>query len=192
MTTATQNEMVATVKVASAIQKAIAATPTGVSFIRIKDYLSKTSGEIAHHLVNVGVSFAKAKEKDIEFLKNLDVLLLMDMKSTKPMLEIARVELLNSLISPDENRSQAQADAYTHIESIQGVKIHNETGIVYVYAMTVSKEIVTKGTYKTVNSSEKTIAKNELKKLLKSTQYRQFLIPNITAIKANGDTLELG
>lgn len=170
--------------------KAINSTPNGISFFRIKNYKSVETGEVANHLVNIGVSFSKAVEKDIDFLKNLDVRT-MTWKSSIIDIEIAKTELLNSLITPNQNRSDAQKDAYTII--CEGVKVHNETGILYVWGHTIpeKKEIIVEGVYKKVNSKPLTIAKNEIRKLLKSTKYRLFKVDVGNVLKSAGEVVEI-
>ena len=54
------------------------------------------------------------------------------------------------------------------------------------------KTVIVAGTYKTVNSRAKTIAKNDIKKNLKSDKYRTFVIKNLSGtLKINGDTIDI-
>lgn len=169
-------------------RKALGATPTGVSFFKVNNYKSVESGEVANHLINIGVSYGRAIEKDIEFLANLDVTS-MTWKSNIEDIKLAKSELLQSLIAPNENRSNGQKDAYTVI--MEGVKVHNETGLVYIWGHTVKKDIIVEGTYKTVNSKPLTIAKNEIRKLMKSTKYRQYKLDIGNELKCAGETVEI-
>lgn len=173
-------------KVIALVQKALKNTPTGVSFCSVKNYTNQ-QGEVANHLFNIGVSYENAKKKDIEFLTNLDVTT-MEWQSAMADVIVAKQQLISSLEKPDVVRSQAQKDAYFHIN--EGLKVHCESGEIYVYGMRVNKTIITPIEYKEVKSSKLTIAKNELRKLMKSAKYRQFIFQsNGMTIKASGQEI---
>ena len=110
-------------------------------------------------------------------------------KSDMVTIAKAKADLIKSLINPDAVRSQAQADTYTHI--CKGVKVHNETGVLYVYGNRVNKVIRKEGVYKSKNSSALTIAKDEIRKLLKTNKFRMFIMAEAKSFKANGETLEI-
>ena len=168
------------------VKNAIRKSPTGVSFVSIKGY-ENSHGEISNNLINVGMDYGKAKKSDIETLENLD---LTTVKTVTDLvtLEKARTELINSFLSPDENRSNGQQDAYTTLTT--GVKCHNETGKLYIYGYRENKEVLKEGVYPVVKSRPLTIAKNELKKLLKTGKFVMFTVENISSMKLNGNTLE--
>ena len=174
-------------KVIDMATKAVAKSPTGVSFVSIKGYTNK-EGEVADHVFNIGADYGKAKEADIKFLQELD-LTKGEWKSDMVTMAKAKAELIKSLTNPDEVRSQAQADAYTHI--CKGVKVHNETGVLYVYGNRVSKVVHVEGNYPVKNSRPLTVAKDELRKLLKTGKFRQFIMAEATSFKANGEILEV-
>jgi hypothetical protein len=174
-------------QVINLVKNAVSNSITGVSFFSIKNY-TNSKGEVSNSLINVGVDYAKSKQQDIDFLKNIN---LKDytFKSPIDIIEDARLDLIVSLTSPDENRSNGQKNAYTPIFS--GVKVHNETGLLYVYGYRVNKTVIKEGEKKVVKSSAKTIAKNELKKLLKTGKFTQYAIEIGNTIKASGETIEL-
>lgn len=174
-------------KVIDMARKAVAKSPTGVSFVSIKGYTNK-EGEVADHVFNIGADYGKAKEADIKFLQTLD-LTTGTWKSDMVTMALAKADLIKDLTSPDKVRSQAQADAYTHI--CKGVKVHNDTGVLYVYGNRVNKVVHKEGNYPTKNSRPLTIAKDELRKLLKTGKFRQFIMAEATSFKANGETLEV-
>ena len=175
-------------KVINLVKNAIANSPTGVSFFSIKEYRNKF-GEVSNNLINVGINYEKSKIQDIEYLKELDVTELKDAKSSKVELMKAKAELILAFEKPNVARSNGQKDAYTTITS--GVKVHNETGVLYVYGYRVSKKILVEGEYPTVNSSASTIAKNELRKLLKTGQFTQYSLEVGNTLSAKGETIEL-
>lgn len=165
------------------LTNALAKSPTGVSFVSIKGY-TNSYGEVSNNVVNVGASLSNAKTKDIETLQSLDVTAL---GGDSILLEKARVELINSFINPNENRSNGQIDAYTIVA--KGIKVHNESGEIYVFGLRNSKSVLAEGIYPIVNSRPLTIAKNSLKKNLKSSKFTQFKLSATSVIKANGEEL---
>jgi hypothetical protein len=103
------------------------------------------------------------------------------------LLEKARVELINSFVNPNENRSNGQIDTYTIVA--KGIKVHNETGEIYIFGLRNSKTIIEQGVYPIVNSRALTLAKNQLKKDLKSSKFTQYKLSSTTLIKMNGEEL---
>jgi hypothetical protein len=157
---------------------------TGVSFVSVT-YINQQN-EKHQTLFNVGIDYQRAKQKDIEFLKQLDIT---TMKShlDNELLETAKITLLESFIKPSANRSEGIANAYTHLGN--GLKIHNETQTVYVYGMKVHKRIIEEGIKQEDTRGELTKAKDAIRSLLKSTQYRQFKIESSLQYKISGDTI---
>jgi hypothetical protein len=165
------------------LTNALAKSPTGVSFVAIKGY-TNAYGEVSNNLVNVGASLTNAKAKDIETLQGLDVT---TFGEDTLLLEKARVELINAFIKPNENRSQGQIEAYTIVA--KGIKVHNESGDIHIFGLRVSKSIIEQGVYPIVNSKPLTLAKNTLRRELKSNKFTQYKINATTAIKLNGEEL---
>jgi len=170
------------------VKNAVSSSLTGVSFFSVKNY-ENSNGEVSNQLINVGINYEKSKQQDIEFLRNLDVTTLQGVKSNVVDLEKAKTELILAFEKPNENRSNGQKDAYTTIFS--GVKVHNETGVLYLYGYRVNKTVLVEGVYKEVKSSALTIAKNELRKLLKTGKFTQFAVEVGNTLTAKGETIEL-
>lgn len=157
----------------------------GVSFVNICNYKNK-KGEVQCALINVGVSYETAKKKDIEYLKNLDVSML-NSRLPNNLLEEARQSLLGALISPNKTRSQAQKNAYTHITN--GIKMHNETGVLYVFGMKVRKTVIQKGKLEEDKRRPLTKAKDAIRSYMKTTKYRQFRVPEFDKVTIKGTEL---
>jgi len=174
-------------KVIATIKAATDKSVTGVSFVSIRNYNNKFN-EVSNNLINVGASYEKAKAKDIEFLENIN-LSEYQFKSDLSLLDEARKELIASFIKPSESRSEGQKNAYTNI--VPGVKVHNETGVLYIYGYREKKEVLTAGEYPKVNSRPLTVAKDELRKLLRTGKFTQYALEIGNEVRANGETLEL-
>ena len=166
-----------------------------IGFVSVKGYTNK-QGEVTDRLINVGINYDKAKKLDIKILeRGIDYI--PSEKYTLIDWELAKAELLQSLITPDENRSNGQTNAYIHILDSEGnstcLKWNLETKALYIYGVEVpnTKKILVEGEYKVVKSSNKTLAKNAIRKAyLKSAKYKMFIIEKIGQIKVNGETLE--
>jgi hypothetical protein len=107
-------------------------------------------------------------------------------------LEEARKSLIGSLIAPSKAQSEAQKNAYTIISN--GLKVHNESGELYVFGFSVSKKVIVEGTYKKVNSRELTLAKKFIQKeCMKSTQYRQYKVTteHIDTLSGGTETIQV-
>jgi len=170
------------------ITNAVSKSITGVSFVRIKDYRNQLN-ELQDVTINVGISYKNAVKKDIEFLSNIN---LKDYTFNSPiaLIEEARKILIDAFITPDENRSKGQTEAYTII--FDGVKVHNESGLLYVYGTKVGEKVIKEqGEKKVVKSAPLTIAKNELRALVKTSKYRQYAVEVGNTISANRETIEL-
>ena len=91
------------------------------------------------------------------------------------------------------NASQAQTDAYIHIAN--GMKLHKETMNVHVYGFFQAEKVNPEqpGEFKSVNSKDKTIAKEYISKQAKfrMLKYRQYDLGNIDQIKIDGTTLQI-
>jgi len=159
---------------------------TGVSFVSIKDYTNK-KGETSDVIVNVGVSYLKAKEKDYNTLSTINV---NDLDSDLPTatLEEAKTALMSSLKKPSETHSNGQKNAYTYIGN--GIKVHNEYGTIYVNAMKVNKTIKESGEYKEDTRKPLTKAKDFFRhNIMKSTQYRNYSFDSFKEVSISGSTI---
>lgn len=159
----------------------------GVSFVSVT-YTNKQN-EKHQTLFNVGVSYQKAKQKDIEYLKDLDVSTL-ETNSSLELLEEARIALLKSAIKPNKNISSGIQDAFEYLGN--GIKMHKQTKVLYIYGMQVRKTVIEKGERSEKKSKPLTIAKDEIRRTLKATKYRQFEIPSSEEFSLMGDTLKIG
>lgn len=152
-------------------------------------YTAKGTGEKAKHVLILNATTENLYLKDVEELTTLLA------ASTSELERLVIGELLDSrnesLTKGIGNNSQYTCkDAYTST-AVRNVKIHIESGELHISGLSLSKEVIIPGTYKSVKSSEKTIAKNKIRKQLSSEKFRQFAIANILAVRLNGEILEV-
>lgn len=162
------------------------------SFVSILNYRND-KGELANHLINLGVDYEQAKGKDTDWLKNELNIVEVDFKpELKAFAKEAWSEMLEARTNPKQstvNRSEGQSDAYVTV--CPNVRIHKETGRIFIYGFGVSKTVLEAGTYKHVNSSGKTLAKKAISKLLKAEQFRQLAFDKIQSVRAKGKEIEI-
>jgi hypothetical protein len=148
-------------------------------------YRAKGSGELARHVVALGVNIEKAYRRDLAILKG-----------KLPHLTGVHATACQELIASLENsldKGIGNNDAYTCQDVYQavcpGVKIHKENGSLHVFGFSMGKKVIEAGEHKKVKSSEKTLAKKELKKGLKTEKFRQFTFEAFTGARIEGKTL---
>lgn len=172
----------------------------GTSFVGIKGYESKTSGETANHVVNVGFSYENAIEKDLNKLNNLTAKdienLVFETGIDVNTVLTAKNEMINSFIknrNKETQSKQSEAQQETYLSIAPGIRLHKETGQIYIYALHVSKQVIVKGEHKKVNSREKTLAKKAIQKYLdmSTSKFRNFIVSkdHLAKVKSLGEEL---
>jgi hypothetical protein len=174
----------------------------GVTFVALNNYLSKTTGEIANHTVNIGLSVKNVKENDLVKLQACDEATISAI-ALKSMLavEVCRIALAEMIESAKKNlsekpedrttQSQAQTDAYIFITP--AIRLHKETQELHIFGQGIQKKVIVEGEYKTVNSSAKTLAKKAIRKALNlsADKFRDYIVANVESVRMNGETLEI-
>jgi len=134
-------------------------------------YRSKESGELARHTILLNVNRNRCLKVDLANLQKL-----------RPSLDgikaIAADELVASItetLTTGRPNRQYTKSGYYEGQGNGNVQVSVEN-VCYVRGYSVKKDVIEPGTYKTVKSSAKTIAKNELRKTLKNTRCREFRI----------------
>lgn len=173
----------------------------GSKFVGIKAYQSKTSGEIADHIVIANFSYDKAVKNDLKKLQKITIdqkAILIKKGYSNDMINEAIQKLTDAFIknqNPETRsaQSQAQIDAYLKITS--SIKLHIESGLLYIYALSHSKHIIEEGNYKTVNSRPLTLCQNDIKKILdfRTSKFRQFIIQpeQLAKVNISGESISL-
>jgi hypothetical protein len=174
----------------------------GAKFISINNYLSKESGELANHTINVNISVQEAKRKDFESLKSITDKDLKDIATASNIaVDVLKTSLAEMLVSAEKNLSeklsdrtaQSQAQTCAYIDLAPGVKLHPETLAIHIFGMAIKKEILVKGEYKSVNSSPKTLGKSAITKHLdlRAGKFRNFILANADNLKVSGTPIEI-
>ena len=164
------------------------ATLKGARFVSFV-YTAKTSGETARHTVLLGADFRNLYEKDAEtvaaMLPNLSGL---ELEAAQAVHSSLCVSLEGGI---GENPAYTAADVYVSVPGLAGVKIHRETGELYVMGLAVSKDVMVPGTFKEVKCKPLTLAKKAIEKGLRKSAIRQFAVSGLTTATLNGETIEL-
>lgn len=155
-------------------------------FIAVKNY-ENNHGEVSNYVINVGIDYGKAKADYTERLKVKENLKDVEFGNLVSLSEDARIALLNASLKPSK-QSIAQTEAYTQL--CPNIRMHDETGRIYVNGYKISKTVLEEVEYPEVNSAPLTIAKNIIRKALKAPQYRQFTFDKLKDVRMNGETLE--
>lgn len=174
----------------------------GAKMISVNNYYAKTSGEIANHNICVNVSVLNAKRADLKALQSVDDAKLLSIAdSSKIAVDVLKTSLSEMIESAQKNlsenvedrtaQSKGQNDAYITIA--KGVRLHLDTMTVHIFGKAIKKTVLVKGTYKTVNSSAKTLGKKAITKALnlKAGKFRDFILGNADNLKINGSTIEI-
>lgn len=169
-------------------------------------YRAKGTGELARHLLILNFDVEAIYTKDIETLETqspVDMQIFYKMFLSDidyPTFLLAWKEVLHSMKlslqtgvgnNPFYTHAPMNGDTFIQMDGVKGVKLHKETGVVYILGYSQGKEVIEKGEYKTVNSKDKTICKREIDKMLRRGKIRSFIIKNITRAALNGEVLEI-
>lgn len=178
------------IQVINKLEEAITKSPTGVSFVRINGY-TNSKGEVSNVTINIGVNYTNVKDKDLNYLETVNVTEIeTDNDDVKALLNEAKTVLIEAQKKPSTNRSKGQADAYTRLKGAPQLKVHNETGQIYLEGYQVNKKILVEGEYKEINSRPLTLAKDLIRKGMRASKIRQYKLNEINSIAISGDTIE--
>jgi hypothetical protein len=140
-------------------------------------YRSKESGELARHVLILGASYENTLKSSIDALNVI-------LPTLSGVEAVAGVELAQSLakslaclVTGTKNSDYTKADTYAPVKDangneVAGMKVHKLDGTLEVAGLAHSKVVLEAGTFKAVKSSDKTIAKAKLRRLLPIGKYR--------------------
>lgn len=161
-------------------------------FISILGYSNK-EGDVSNYVININNKYSNKVKKDVGQLKQL----LKDMPKDEAnaLAYMAATELLNSFLNNGNKetasaQSLAQSAAYTKVNG--AIKQHNETGKHYIFGYVVSKQVISRAERKPVKSRALTIAKDAIRRTLRTSKYVNFSIDLANfGITVEGSTLVL-
>ena len=169
-------------------------------FVGIKAYRSSTTNELANHVVIANFSYYNAVVKDLNALRmstNNDVKAISEAtKFSQDLINQAIDKLtlaFENNLNPEtkSNQSKAQEEIYEQINAC--MKVHIETGKIFIYALGISKVVLEAGEYKQVNSKDLTLAQNAVKKYFNfsTAKFRQFTVNSdqLTGVNIDGDKI---
>lgn len=149
-------------------------------------------GELSRYRLLLGCSVENAYKADIRRLKGR--------LSRLPATDSLRREAIEAILASrnesltvgiGNNSKYTLKDVYETIAP--GIRLHSETGEIYIFGRSLGKTVITPGVHKHVNSAPLTIAKREESKSLPGGKWRTFKVElgNLKDIRANGNTIEL-
>lgn len=159
-------------------------------------------GETASRLIQINTIYENALKSDLDIIPSVEYV--ENDKYDKATFITAQAELLKSIkmsLGIDDgtankvdkekhsNRSNGQKNSYVKIAN--NVKFNIESQEIHIFAKEVRKTILVEGVYPKTNKRAKTIAKDFIKKSMKSSKYRTYIVHAIGTIKINGNTIEI-
>jgi hypothetical protein len=162
----------------------------GAKFANIV-YRVKRNNELARYRIILGAHTDKLYQKDIEKLTAL-IPTLTDLVELEAAYAILNSRNESLIVGIGNNSAYTNADTYVQADGIPGVKIHKETGCLYVTGLVEEKTVLEAGEpEKPVKSRPLTIAKRKIEKTLPSGRFRQLIIKNVSRLACNGDVIEM-
>lgn len=141
-------------------------------------------GELSHYLVHLNVNYKKILQRDLKVLQSIRPETTLEAEALNEM-----ISSLKETLETGRNSNYTKEDYYTHLT--KSVKYHETT--LYINCFVVSKTVLEPGQYKTVKHSEKTLAKNKFRKMMKQSKFREFRLDmtQIYEIRINGKVIEI-
>lgn len=166
----------------------------GVSFVNVSDYIN-AKGETQNALINIGMSYDRAVEKDYDMLSDFPDTKLGEMArevgvSMETMVEArdsVLVSLKNRIDKVKTNRSEGQKGAYEPI--CTGIKVATSTGELMINGFSVRKTVTKEVDYGEDTRKPLTRAKDAIRDTLKSRKFRNFKYDKIKGMTIMGEEL---
>lgn len=153
-------------------------------------YRAKRDNSLCRHIVKLGESVEGMYLDDITKLQEmLPALHGIDKDAGEEILKSRQKSLQ---VGIGHNPDYTCEGVYVHLDGVQGVKAHKETGVLYVSGRSMSREVIEEGEPQApVNSSPKTLAKRSIEKKLTSSKFRQFILKNVKTLEVFGTVLKI-
>ncbi len=148
-------------------------------------YRAKETGELARHTINLNVDRRNCLARDLSVLAS----------KLPKMAGLARQACEELIASVTETLTTGQNSQYTKAGYYDGqgngnVQVSVKV-VVYIRGYSLGKVVIEPGIYKKVNSRPLTIEKNKLRRTLKNTRCREFIVSadNFKLAKHNGNMI---
>lgn len=153
-------------------------------------YTAKLTGEESKILVILNASTEVLYGKDVEALTALiPALSGLERAAAEDLLESRKISLA---VGIGNNPAYTCADIYVNpIGFPDGVRVHKETGEVYVTGLVESKTVLTPGVYKEKSQTAWAKAKRFVTNEIPSGRFRTYILRNVSTARLNGEVLEL-
>ncbi len=164
----------------------------GAKFASFK-YRTKGTNELSQYLVILGADVTNVYQKDVETLEAMiPTLSGIDKEAAEAILASLRVSLDGGVgNNPNYTHGKANGDTYITTE-IPSVKVNkNDNALHLMNVLLQRKTVIEAGVYKAVKSSDLTIAKRKIEKMLRKGDIRQFALSGVQIAKLNGETIEI-
>ena len=148
---------------------------------------SKGDGEVSRQTILLNVNRDNSLKRDLSVLNGL-------LSTLDGVDKEACEELIKSIQSSlDGYNPQYTKHGYYDGHGNGNVQTSDTSGSVYVKGYCIKKEVLVPGVYDEVKSRPKTISKNKLRKQLKNTRFREFIVTpdNLKSLSVNGRILML-
>ncbi len=151
-------------------------------------YRAKGTGELAKVTIVLGASTESLYKRDLAALEIIHPTLTgLELEACAKIMASRRESLEKGI---GNNSAYTNADTYVYPVGLSGIRVHKETGALYVNGLIVDKKVIEPGTYKEVKSRPLTLARNAIEKNLPSSKYRMYTLPNVLRAALNGEVLE--
>lgn len=173
----------------------------GAKFIALKNY-ENSFKEVENVVINTNISTKNAKLKDLEKLENLtfndlSIIAKRNFLNLK-VVEIAFNELLKAQrknVGVFENRTDSSKKVSLAFDNQNnGTKFHLKDDTLTIYGFVISRKVLKEGNRPQRKSSEKTIAKEAIKRYCNfhMLKYRTYKLNRIKdCIEINNETIEI-
>lgn len=153
-------------------------------------HVAKRNGEIARHTVILHADYGNTLKKSLAKVMEMQ-------PSFTGVDALACAEIVASInkslsckAQGIKNDDYTCKDVYVHPLGLDGIRVHKETGEIYIDVLTQTKVVLKAGEEKPpVKSAEKTIAKKKISRELPLDKYRTFALSGIGAIRMDGETM---
>ena len=158
------------------IIESLAGLRSSSTFLVLKGYRSE-SGELADYQIVFHMSYEAALKRS---LMQLSTLVPADELEAQAKQELV-ASYSKSLEKVQSEPLEVLGEVYDRVldkdgNVVKGVKVHKDTGVLYLFGLAHQKVVREPGVYKQVNKRPLTVAKDKLRKGLPVERFRQFVI----------------